>query len=87
MNSLTFIDILLIVSECITKWSNSSSKLDYLKQISKVQTVEDSPELLFLKSLIPDFKKLNNKNQRRFKTTVLNTLDLLLDEQEPLCGQ
>lgn len=82
MNSLTFIYILLIISECKPKWINSSSGLNYLQTTPKVQSVEDSPELLFLKSLIPDLKKLDNKNQRRFKNTVLSTLDLLLDEQE-----
>ncbi|CAI6352235.1 unnamed protein product [Macrosiphum euphorbiae] len=58
--------------------------ISYLKSKTtpKVNPIEDPPELLFLKSLVPDIKKLNNKNQRRFKNTVLNTLDQLLDEQE-----
>jgi len=58
--------------------------INYLKSKTtpKVNVVEDPPELLLLKSLIPDFKKLNNKNQRRFKNTILSTLDQLLDEQE-----
>jgi len=52
------------------------------KTTPKVNPIEDPPELLFLKSLVPDIKKLNNKNQRRFKNAVLNTLDQLLNEQE-----
>lgn len=56
--------------------------INYLKS-KTIQKVEDSPELLFLKSVIPDFKKLNDKNQRRFKNTILSSLDKLLDEQEP----
>ncbi|KAF0711286.1 BESS domain-containing protein [Aphis craccivora] len=58
--------------------------ISYLKSKTtpKVNPIEDPPELLFLKSLVPDIKKLNNKNQRRFKNAVLNTLDQLLDEQE-----
>lgn len=62
----------------------AESMISYLKSKTtpKVNPIEDPPELLFLKSLVPDFKKLNNKNQRRFKNAVLNTLDQLLDEQE-----
>lgn len=56
--------------------------INYLKS-KTIQKVEDSPELLFLKSVIPDFKKLNDKNQRRFKNIILSSLDKLLDEQEP----
>ncbi|VVC29975.1 BESS motif [Cinara cedri] len=67
-------------SECETDWTFSSSRLNYLNTPVKVQPVEDSSELLFLKSLIPDFKKLNNKNQRRFKHSVLSTL--VHNEQE-----
>jgi len=43
---------------------------------------EDTPELSFFKSIIPDFLKLNDKNQRQFKKIVLNTIDQLLDSQE-----
>lgn len=58
--------------------------ISYLKSKTtpKVNPIEDPPELLFLKSLVPDFKKLNNKNQGRFKNAILSTLDQLLDEQE-----
>ncbi|KAF0703289.1 MADF domain-containing protein [Aphis craccivora] len=43
---------------------------------------EDSPEHSFFKSIIPDYLKLNDKNQRQFKKIVLNTIDQLLDSQE-----
>lgn len=43
---------------------------------------EDTPELSFFKSIIPDYLKLNDKNQRQFKKIVLNTIDQLLDGQE-----
>ncbi|KAL4090616.1 hypothetical protein QTP88_025415 [Uroleucon formosanum] len=32
--------------------------------------------------IIPDFLKLNDKNQRQFKKIVFNTIDQLLDSQE-----
>lgn len=58
--------------------------INYLKSktIPKVNPTENPPELSFLKSTIPHLKKLNYKNQRRFKNTILSTLDQLLDEQE-----
>lgn len=43
---------------------------------------EDTPELSFFKSIIPDYLKLNDKNQRQFKKIILNTIDQLLDSQE-----
>jgi len=57
--------------------------INYLKA-KTIQKVEDSPEHLFLKSIIPDFKNLNDKNQRRFKNTIFSSLDKLLDEQDTL---
>lgn len=58
--------------------------INYLKSkiTPKVNPVEDLPGLLFKKSIIPDYKKLNDKNQRRFKNDISSTLDKLLDEQE-----
>lgn len=50
--------------------------------IEFLPSVEDSSEILFFKSLIPDLKKLNEKNQRRFKQVVLSTLNNFIDEQE-----
>ncbi|XP_060866685.1 transcription factor Adf-1-like [Metopolophium dirhodum] len=45
--------------------------IEFLKSRTKqANTSEDSSEILFFKSLIPDYKKLNDKNQRRFKTIV-----------------
>ncbi|VVC36503.1 Hypothetical protein CINCED_3A024410 [Cinara cedri] len=82
-------------SECKTEWTDSCSKLNNLKtttkvkpikQILTVQTLDDSSEFLFLKSIVPDFIKLNSKNQRKFKNVLLNTLDQLLDEQETSSG-
>lgn len=57
--------------------------IEFLKsRTNKPAPSEDSPELLFFKSLIPDYKKLNDKNQRRFKNLVLSSLNRYLDEQE-----
>lgn len=58
--------------------------INYLKSKTtpNVNPIKDPPQLLFLKSIIPNFKKLNDKNQRRFKTDILSTLNKLLHEQE-----
>lgn len=48
----------------------------------KSAPVEEPPELLFFKSLIPDYKKLNDKNQRKFKNLVMSSLNSYLDSQE-----
>jgi len=73
-----------IIKKVLASEMIAEPMINYLisKTIPKVNPIEDPPELLFLKSIIPDFKKLNNKNQRRFKNTILSTLDQLLDEQE-----
>lgn len=57
--------------------------LELLKTRTQAQKKnEDTPELSFFKSIIPDFLKLNDKNQRQFKKIVLNTINQLLDCQE-----
>lgn len=56
--------------------------IEFLKSRTKIASVEDSSEILFFKSLIPDIKKLNENNQRRFKQVVLSTLNNFIDEQE-----
>lgn len=57
--------------------------IEFLKSRTKqANTSEDSSEILFFKSLIPDYKKLNDKNQRRFKQVVLSTLNSYIDDQE-----
>jgi len=58
-------------------------KLEFLKTKNQPKNNnEDTPELYFFKSIIPDFLKLNDKNQRQFKKIVLNAIDQLLDSQE-----
>ncbi|KAL4113374.1 hypothetical protein QTP88_017006 [Uroleucon formosanum] len=54
--------------------SEQSSSSHEFKKPKKIKKSSDN--------LVPDFKKLNNKNQRRFKNAVISTLDQLLDEQE-----
>ncbi|XP_025192671.1 uncharacterized protein LOC112592732 [Melanaphis sacchari] len=57
--------------------------IEFLKsRTTKPASVEEPPELLFFKSLIPDYKKLNDKNQRKFKNLVMSSLNSYLDEQE-----
>ncbi|KAL4126781.1 hypothetical protein QTP88_010990 [Uroleucon formosanum] len=57
--------------------------LEFLKtRTQPKKNNEDTPELSFFKSIIPDFLKLNDKNQRQFKKIVLNTIDQVLDSQE-----
>lgn len=57
--------------------------LEFLKiRTQPKKNNEDTPELSFFKNIIPDFLKLNDKNQRQFKKIVLNTIDQLLDSQE-----
>ncbi|CAI6359021.1 unnamed protein product [Macrosiphum euphorbiae] len=57
--------------------------IEFLKsRTTKPAPVEEPPELLFFKSLIPDYKKLNDKNQRKFKNLVMSSLNSYLDEQE-----
>lgn len=58
--------------------------IEFLKSRTKLASVEDSSEILFFKSLIPDLKKLNEKNQRHFKQVVLSTLNNFIDEQEQM---
>lgn len=72
------------IKKVLTSEMIAEPMINYLKSKTtpKVNPIEDPPELLFFKSLVPDFKKLNDKNQRRFKKAVLSTLDQLLDEQE-----
>ncbi|CAI6359384.1 unnamed protein product [Macrosiphum euphorbiae] len=57
--------------------------IEFLKsRTTKPAPVEEPPELLFFKSLIPDYKKRNDKNQRKFKNLVMSSLNSYLDEQE-----
>lgn len=57
--------------------------IEFLKsRTRKPAPVEEPPELLFLKSLIPDYEKLNDQNQRKFKNSVMSSLNSYLDEQE-----
>jgi hypothetical protein len=61
----------------------AESKITFLKlRTDKAIYTEDPSELLFFKSLLPDYKKLNEKNQRRFKNAMLTTLNNYLDKQE-----
>jgi len=55
--------------------------VDFLRSKTNKSAVED-PDLSFFKSLLPDFKKLNGKNQRQFKQFVLTTLNTYIDSQE-----
>lgn len=71
-----------------TQFKTASEKvgepmIKFLKsRTNKPASIEDSSEILFFKSLIPDYKKLNEKNQRRFKQVVLSTLNNFIDDQE-----
>jgi len=56
--------------------------IEFLKSRTKQVNTEDSSEILFFKSLIPDYKKLTDQNQRRFKQVVLSTLNSYIDDQE-----
>lgn len=72
-----------------TQFKTASEKvaepmIEFLKSRTKSASVEDSSELLFFKSLIPDYKKLNENNQRRFKQAVLSTINNYIDEQEQI---
>jgi hypothetical protein len=55
--------------------------IDFLRSKTNKSAAED-PDLLFFKSLLPDFKKLNGKNQRQFKQFVLKNLITYIDNQE-----
>lgn len=55
--------------------------IDFLRSKTNKSAAED-PDLLFFKSLLPDFKKLNRKNQRQFKQIVLTNLNIYIDNQE-----
>lgn len=55
--------------------------IEFLRSKTNKSAVEDV-DLLFFKSLLPDFKKLNGKNQRQFKQFVLTTLNTYIDSQE-----
>ncbi|KAF0721124.1 BESS domain-containing protein [Aphis craccivora] len=51
--------------------------IEFLRSKTNKSAVEDV-DLLFFKSLLPDFKKLNGKNQRQFKQFVLTTLNSII---------
>lgn len=55
--------------------------IEFLRSKTNKSAVEDV-DLLFFKSLLPDFKKLNGKNRRQFKQFVLTTLNTYIDSQE-----
>jgi hypothetical protein len=55
--------------------------IEFLRSKTNKSSVEDV-DLLFFKSLLPDLKKLNGKNQRQFKQFVLTTLNSYIDSQE-----
>jgi len=55
--------------------------IDSLRSKTNKSAAED-PDLLFFKSLLPDFKKLNGKNQHQFKQFVLTNLNTYIDNQE-----
>lgn len=51
--------------------------IDYVKR----QSTEDA-DLEFLRSLLPDVKKMDPRRKRRFKTSILEMIDNILVEQE-----
>lgn len=51
--------------------------IDYIKTQSRADA-----DLTFLQSLLPDVKKMNCSRKRKFKTSVLQMIDNILDEQE-----
>lgn len=77
----------LTLHKNLYKTSASDKVAELMIELLKSRTrkpapVEEPPELLFFKSLIPDYKKLNDKNQRKFKNLVMSSLNSYLDEQE-----
>lgn len=58
--------------------SDLSSK--YKRKVNEPPDEEDS-DLLFLKSLLPDMKKLNDAQKRRYKQRVLALYDEIISEQ------
>lgn len=55
---------------------------EYLQSVTVQSREEDDPNLLFFKSLLPDVEKLKPRNQRRFKSKVMDLLNTFLDSQE-----
>lgn len=63
------------------EWNVAEPMFKLLKfRTNKPRHVEGPSELLFFKSLISDYNKFNQKNQRRFKNFMLTTLNNYLDE-------
>jgi len=58
--------------------------ITFLKSRTKEVNTEDSLELLvlFFKSFIFEYKKLNDQSHRRFKQVVLSTSNNFIDDQE-----
>jgi len=56
--------------------------IEFLRSKTNKSAAVEDVDLLFFKSLLPDFKKLNGKNQCQFKQFVLTTLNTYIDSQE-----
>ncbi|KAJ8948229.1 hypothetical protein NQ314_008466 [Rhamnusium bicolor] len=63
-----------------TALENEADKcfIDYMKN----QNITADADLEFLQSLLPDVKKMDCRRKRKFKTSVLQTIDNILGEQE-----
>lgn len=64
------------------KLKKSGAEVVYLKCPIHNKKPDDHPMLLFFKNIIPDVYKLDNRRQRKFKSSILNVLDELIDNQE-----
>lgn len=77
------------VNKVSTKKRNSSSKVVATQMLEYLKTRKnesDDPDLVFLKSLIPDIKKLSGSRVRKLKMKYLSYLDEMIveDEEEKL---
>ncbi|VVC31314.1 BESS motif,MADF domain [Cinara cedri] len=59
---------------------------DFISKKKKVMSDEDS-DFCFLKSLLPDFKKMDDDQKRRFKILMISTAGSILNEHKVLSNQ
>lgn len=62
---------------------NTESVSEFLKLLSQARTESnEDPMVQFIKGILPDINKLDERRKRKFKVSLLGVLNELIDEQE-----
>lgn len=78
-------DVITKKRKVISQLENEADGGSFVKWVNATQnnqnkTKEEDADLLFLRSLLPEVKRLSDKKKRTFKRKVLTLLDELLDD-------